>query len=243
MDIDKFKKAEAKYQELKSLLDNGEIDAADMKKKLKETMVTDENGNYWMIGGKTGKWYNYRESEWKEGNPYPGDTQETQSLSEPEQPVVEIKQKTPPQEESADFAICKICKARIPVQAVFCQICGANQKEPQKTGPAQGMRHPSEMLVKSIKLVPMIFFFGGLGLIVGVLLGATFGIFDIFGDFIFQFPVMLQETRGKIQGGLIFAAMGGISGFIVFALFSVILTGIYNFISFFFGGIRFKIKS
>ena len=88
----------------------------------------------------------------------------------------------------------------------------------------------------------MIFFFGGLGLIVGVLCGATFGIFNILGDFIYQFPIMLQETRGKIQGGLIFAAMGGISGFIFFAFISIIMTGIYNFISFFFGGLRFKTK-
>ena len=88
----------------------------------------------------------------------------------------------------------------------------------------------------------MIFFFGGLGLIVGILFGATFGIFNILGDFIYQFPIMLQETRGKIQGGLIFAAMGGISGFIFFAFISIILTGIYNFISFFFGGLRFTTK-
>jgi hypothetical protein len=54
---------------------------------------------------------------------------------------------------------------------------------------------------------------------------------------------MLQETRGKIQGGLIFAAMGGICGFILFALVSVIISAIYNGISYFFGGIRFKVKS
>ena len=98
------------------------------------------------------------------------------------------------------------------------------------------------MLIKSIKMVPMIFFLGGLGLIIGVLFGATFGIFNLMEDFIYQFPIMLQETRGKIQGGLIFAAMGGITGFIVFSLISLVITSIYNALSFFFGGIRLRIK-
>ena len=243
MDIDKFKEAEAKYLQLKSQLDRGEINAAEMKKQLKETMIIDENGNYWMIGGKSGKWYNYRDSEWKESNPYPEKSIETQPISDQEQPVVEITRKQIIPEESAEFVICKTCKSRIPVHTVYCQNCGANQKEPGRAEPTHMLKMRSEILIKSIKLVPMIFFFGGLGLIIGVLLGATFGIFDIFGDLIFQFPIMLQETRGKIQGGLIFAAMGGISGFIVLAFFSIIITGIYNFISYFFGGIRFNIKS
>ena len=33
----------------------------------------------------------------------------------------------------------------------------------------------------------MIFFFGGLGLILGILSGATFGIFNILGDFIYSY--------------------------------------------------------
>jgi hypothetical protein len=42
---------------------------------------------------------------------------------------------------------------------------------------------------------------------------------------------------------LIFAAMGGIAGFVAFSLVSVVITGVYNALSFFFGGIRLKIKS
>jgi hypothetical protein len=53
---------------------------------------------------------------------------------------------------------------------------------------------------------------------------------------------MLQEVRGGAAGGLIFAAVGGIGGFIVSAILSVILSTIYNFIAFIFGGIRFKVK-
>jgi hypothetical protein len=242
MDINKFKQAEAKYQELKVRMEKGEISSNEMKSKLKEIMVTDEQGNYWMIGGKTGKWYTYTESEWKEDNPYQDEVIETQRLDRDETLTVEKKETIQDAEETEAIVTCRSCQAKMPAKSIYCQVCGASQKEPARTETVRPVKAESELLIKSIKLVPMIFFFGGLGLIVGILFGATFGIFNIFGDVIYQFPIMLQETRGKIQGGLIFAAMGGISGFIFFAFISVIMTGIYNFISFFFGGLRFKTK-
>jgi hypothetical protein len=242
--MNKFKIAEEKYSELKAKLDRNEINAEEMKNQLKEIMVTDDNGNYWMIGGKSGKWYRYHESEkeWKESDPFQEPAVETQRFVKKEEPV-EQNQELELKIEEPGQRICKFCKSRISSHALYCPICGGNQKETEKISTVKPLKGESELLVKSIKFIPMIFFFGGLGLIIGILFGATFGIFNILGDFIYQFPVMLQETRGKIQGGLIFAAMGGISGFMLLAFFSVIVTGIYNFIAFFFGGLRFKIKS
>jgi len=242
MDINKFKQAEARYQELKIQMEKGEINSNEMKAKLKEIMITDEQGIYWMIGGKTGKWYTYTDSEWREDSPYQDEAIETQRIAQDETIMVEQEETPPDSDETETIVTCKTCQAKMPVKSQYCQVCGANQKEPVRTETVKPLKTESELLIKSIKLVPMIFFFGGLGLIVGILFGATFGIFNILGDFIYQFPIMLQETRGKIQGGLIFAAMGGISGFMFFAFISIILTGIYNFISFFFGGLRFKTK-
>jgi hypothetical protein len=99
------------------------------------------------------------------------------------------------------------------------------------------------MLIRSVRIVSLIFFFGGLGLVAGVIFGATFGIFKIFGDLIFQFPLMLQEMQGKIQGGLFFGAIGGIAGFIGCALLAVLFGLLYNALAFVFGGLRFKVKS
>jgi hypothetical protein len=70
MEQTKFKETEEKYRELKERLNNGEITPEEMKKELKKMMVLDETGNYWMIGGKTGKWYVYNGTDWKEGNPF-----------------------------------------------------------------------------------------------------------------------------------------------------------------------------
>jgi hypothetical protein len=100
-----------------------------------------------------------------------------------------------------------------------------------------------ELVISSIDMVSLIFFLGGIGLIVGVLAGAVFGIFKgAFGDLIYYFPEMLQGVQGGLIGGLIFAALGGIAGFISFAISAVAISAIYNLIAFVFGGIRVKIK-
>ncbi len=101
-----------------------------------------------------------------------------------------------------------------------------------------------EIQVRSVRLFYSAVFFGGLGLIAGVIFGASFGIFTILGDWIYQFPLMLREMRGKFLGGLFFGAIGGIAGFFALALIGTLLAMLYNTIAFiFFGGLRFKIKS
>jgi hypothetical protein len=296
--IVKFKETEEKYKELREKLTRGEVTTEQMKADLMRLMVQDETGKYWMLGGKTGKWYIHDGNRWNEADPYerftapitreipqketsetmlieqpfPSDEKES-AVSEPARTIEfheyddDIKPREEPkkqqysyieQEEEIkvsqvsrrdyDTIECKVCKSRIPSYSVFCQICGANQKElDEKTmsaKPSTKKEGESELLIKSIKYTSLIFFLGGLGLILGVIWGATFGIFktvlpNIAKDYL---PLILSETRGGIAGGMIFAAIGGIGGFIISALISVLLSAIYNLISFIFGGIRVKVK-
>jgi len=235
MNLSRFKEVESKYTELKSRLDNNEIDKDEMKKELKKIMLLDENGNYWMIGGKSGKWYIYNGTSWEESNPYKEESQETAiSFQKEDEGVLS----------SSENITCKYCKSKIPAHSVFCSFCGGSQKETGKSTYPKPIKGISNLLIKSVDIISLIFFFGGMGLIIGVLFGAIFGIFEnIFGDLIYKFPTMLQETAGKVQGGLIFGAMGGITGFITFSILALIFALIYNAISYFFGGIRLKIKS
>ena len=264
MNVDKFKEIELKYQELKTKLERSEITADDLKKQLKKMMMLDEDGNYWMIGGKTGKWYVYNGSEWKEGDPYKlmkrSDGEKTQVLTQnsleetlheakiqgnqnnDEEKKVETKGAVDTIDSSQDFEMCKFCRAKIPAGSGFCTSCGGDQKRNLPPHALQRPKGEMEMLVKSINILSMVFLLGGFGLIIGVLFGASFGIFDILGDLIFQFPRMLQETRGKIQGGLIFAFIGGMGGFVIFSIFATIVSWLYNAVAYLFGGIRFKVK-
>lgn len=157
---------------------------------------------------------------------------------------------TVPMDAGGDLVNCVICQSRIPPIAVYCSFCGANQKElDPKKARKRKKKQPkaaieNELVFKSINVMSFLFFLGGLGLVAGVILGAIFGVVM---DFLYQFhselPLVLQEARGGGIGGLIFAAVGGIGGFIAMAFVSLVLSAIYNLISFVFGGIRFKIKS
>lgn len=289
MDHSKFKETENKYIELKSSLDSGTITSEDLKVKLKKMMIRDDEGNYWMIGSNTGKWYIYNGSDWKEKDPYnevdlsktqnfqnleketvvvhheeelqkeeivveqkeqdivfeseetESKSLETNEIAEEEQSI-EISEEKPAEEtfstQDSSNVLCVICKSKIENHSVYCSYCGANQKELslKKSKPGE------ELLIRSVRITSLVFFFGGLGLIVGVIFGATFGIFDIFNDLLSKFPEMLAETRGKIQGGLIFAALGGIGGFFGSAIIFGLSGLIYNTFSYLFGGIRIRTR-
>ena len=318
MDKSKFIEIEGKYNDLKLQLEQGLVDQEDMKSKLKKLMLRDEDGNYWMIGSNTGKWYIYNGKEWKEKSPYSADNDlsMTQQFSHDEdRPILNnmgnkeeekiemtedyneeesftqqnekiddknkineinleldssatiIKQddesinrlraehsdnskkidenvdsletnEDNDEENDGKMSSCIVCQSKIPSYSVFCSFCGANQKE---LG-SKKKKGINTMTITSIHLLSLIFFMGGLGLIFGVIFGASFGIFNIFNDFLNHFPQMLIETRGKIQGGLIFAALGGIAGFLFFSIYALLAGFIYNAISYLFGGIKIKTR-
>ncbi len=289
MDHIKFKETENKYAELKSLMESGSLTSEDLKVKLKKMMIRDDDGNYWMIGSNTGKWYIYNGSNWKEKDPYSGvdlaktqnfnnvrnetvvvhndeqqhseeivlEEQESEITIENNDPVsksfnsedvkkdeheIEVSEEQPVQSSlqtnDESEILCVICKSKIDAHSIYCNHCGANQKElsSKRTKPEE------ELLIRSVRVTSLVFFFGGLGLIAGIIFGATFGIFDIFGDLMSKFPEMLAETRGKIQGGLIFAALGGIGGFFGSAILFGFAGIIYNSFSYLFGGIRIRTR-
>jgi hypothetical protein len=178
---------------------------------------------------------------------------QSEQAGAPAEPVIAVP--TPPVApagamDSADMVNCVICQSRIPPIAVYCSFCGANQKEldAKKARKARKMQPgaavENELVLKSINVMSFLFFLGGLGLVAGVILGAMFGvIMDFMAGLHGELPLMLQEVRGGGVGGLIFAAIGGIGGFIAAAFMSLVLSAVYNLIAFVFGGIRFKIKS
>ncbi|MCX6555874.1 MAG: hypothetical protein NTW95_00340 [Candidatus Aminicenantes bacterium] len=244
MDVKRLKEIEDIYQDLKARFDAGEIGGDDMKSELKKVMLRDEENRFWMIGSKTGGWYVYDGSSWKAGNPY--GQAETAPLVQLE-PAAPRRQEPPPAREeelkveSEPPLLCKFCQSRIEKHDVYCNFCGGQQKGTTKSSPRKIPE--GQLLVKAVSIPSLIFFFGGIGLVAGVVVGATFGILKIFGDLIFQFPMMLQEMQGKIQGGLFFGGLGGIFGFLAFAVLAAACGLLFNLIAYVFGGLRFKIKT
>jgi len=245
MDAKKFREIEELYKDVKERQAAGEISAEDMKSELKKMMLRDEDNRYWMLGGKTGSWYVHDGSSWNPADPYghekaPLVPQAETAAPQKSQPVITIEMPKKTIEAAAN--LCRYCQSRLDEHDTYCKFCGGNQKAPAK----QPARHVAEdeIQVRAVRLFASAVFFGGLGLIAGVVFGALFGIFNILGDWIYQFPLMLQEMRGKFLGGLFFGAIGGIAGFFALALIGTLLAMLYNAIAFiFFGGLRFKIKS
>lgn len=310
MNKEVFERVEARFAELKGELSRGNITAEEMRNELKELMIKDEVGNYWMIGGKSGQWYYYNGSKWIRKDPEylqeeeaeePGqedlsaETRYQVGDKEEEEDESSAKEEEPPAEDRADSATvllqqeehrieeeyrfdegdrvrqkidleenrdtitmdkdlttqqapslrtCKSCGTEIPADAEFCPRCGADRDGHKPSGQKEEelsvQYYKNEIEIKKIRLSSLIFLFGGFGIILGVIFGAVFGVLDIFGDLLKQFPSMLQEARGKLQGGLIFGALGGIFFSIVHMLLAAILGTLYNILSFILGGVKFK---
>lgn len=65
----RFQKAEDEYFKLKGQLGAGRITQEQFEAKLKDAMVQDDQGRYWIIGVDSGKWYVSDGENWVEGNP------------------------------------------------------------------------------------------------------------------------------------------------------------------------------
>lgn len=319
MNTEKFKHAETQYNELKEKHNAGEISTDEMKKQLKSLMILDDEQRYWMIGGKSGKWYSYNGKEWLESNPYPaepepikahahidtsdnpfpsrsgysvyGDTddepQESEQVSfqDSEQTTTTIdfsseqhfEDKGPiysdrykqniyePSPQTRTLSTLVTQNAQPSPAIIFSDdkpssISAEQSTQIKEDPPAPSIRPPikvqqqaeqqiktmasaSMITIKQIQLLPAMIFFGGLGSISGVIFGAMFGIFNILEPISTVFPMMLVEMRGKVFGGLLFAAIGGLAGFILLALFGAFLAVFYNTVSSVFCGIRFKVKT
>ncbi len=248
MDAKKFREIEELYKDLKERQAAGEISVEDAKSELKKMMLRDEENRFWMLGGKTGGWYVHDGSAWKPADPYGPKVEEAKAPLPAAATTIELEPAPPsrPQRETPagnDPAetLCKFCHSRMDEHDAYCRFCGASPK----AATSRPERRPlgSEMQFRSVGLLSLVIFLGGLGLVLGVVIGASFGIFNILGDLIYQFPVMLQEMRGKFLGGLFFGAVGGIAGFLVFAVLGLLLGLFFNALCFVFTGPRFKIKA
>lgn len=313
MNSEKFKNTERQYNELKEKHNAGEISAEEMKKKLKSLMLLDDSGRYWMIGGKSGKWYTYNGKEWQESNPYPVEAEpvsteehidtsdnpfpsqsgysiygddvsqeednvrfqerehttttidfESESEGEPTtEHSEEYKQnvyEASPQTRTLSTLVTPKAEAKnepvspsrslaeeqkSPSRETTYKQSTRNASAPQQSSELElkKITPPTYITIKQISLLPAMLFSGGLGSIIGVIFGAMFGIFKILESLSSVFPMMLVEMRGKVFGGLLFAAIGGLAGFILLALLGALVSLFYNTVSSVFCGLRIKVRT
>jgi hypothetical protein len=64
-----FTGVEAEFERLKGRFESGDLTESDLKARLEELMVEDEQGRWWMIGYETGQWYVHDGEKWVRQEP------------------------------------------------------------------------------------------------------------------------------------------------------------------------------
>jgi len=227
-----FKDVEDTFEQLKKEFRQGVIQRGEFIEKLKKLKIKDKDGRFWMIGAQSGKWYYFDGKNWILSDP--------PSLKEGK-------------------AVCIYCGFENDLKDNVCAGCGGNLSEEEKDTlkpyptinqslegkdyfEAFEEKRGADFLFRSVSPFSFLLFWGVIGLIFGVILGAFTGVSEYFPSVVKIVPGFLQEFQGKFFGGIIYAALGGVAGFLVLGVFGFMEALIINVISSLVGGIKIKIS-
>lgn len=94
-----FKQAENKFKQLKAQFAAGTLNEAEFKAQLEELMLQDDQGNWWMIGYETERWYRYDGTNWVQAEPPGNFSQKPISIVPPSETVEINDSEMRPQEQ------------------------------------------------------------------------------------------------------------------------------------------------
>lgn len=229
---DPFREAEATFTLLREKFEDKRISPQEFADSLKQLRIKDDEGRFWVIGARSGKWYAFENGEWIEAKP-------------------------PSQLEKK--AICISCGFENDLEAESCARCGGRPDEsaadraaagagPGGAGPAGPPVEavlpgagpaPGQVCVRSVDVLSFLWFFGVFGLFAGILFGLLAGVTGLFTGFVSRLPAFFVDHQGDLLGGLASSIVGGALGFAggaaVGAVTAVVSNGILSLV----GGIRF----
>jgi hypothetical protein len=196
---DQFREAEEAFARLREKFNDRRISQREFVDSLKRLRIKDDEGRFWVIGARSGKWYAFEGGEWVEAKP-------------------------PSQMERK--AICIACGFENDIEAEFCARCGQRGEDEASEKPAASdaagpavpesaawTRAGGELVIRSFHPASFFWFFAVLGLFAGILLGLLAGVTSLFAGFVAGLPGFFVDHRGDLLGGLVFSILGGIAGF------------------------------
>ncbi len=89
-----FAETEAEYRRLKAQFDAGALSEADFKARLRDLMIEDDQGRWWIIGHETGQWYVSDGEQWVPGEP-PRPLPEAPPPQAEAEPIMPVAQPVP----------------------------------------------------------------------------------------------------------------------------------------------------
>lgn len=259
---DQFKNVEKEFQDLKDEFNRKRLSEPDFKKKLKELRLQDQDGRFWTIGAQTGKWYCFDGNDWIESKPpslqdkraicvhcgFENDLENEacaycgESLKEKEE------------EEGGEEFACPNCGKSLDKYSFFCPDCDKKEEEEEgeKTWepigefdfepPFEEEPEKEEQVLRSVQPFSLALFFGSLGLLVGIVMGAFAGSTDFLPEMVGVLPSFLRELHGSLIGGLFYGLFCGIFGFILIGLAGFLIAVLFNVIFSFIGGIKLHLE-
>jgi hypothetical protein len=250
----KFKDVEAVFSRMKRRFRNGEISQREFIDRLKQLRIKDEEGRFWMIGPQSGKWYYFEGKDWVQSSPpsivekkaiciYCGYENDIESAvcSGCGGHVGEGKE-----EEKSD--ICPECGTEIDPETDVCLFCAARETESAKDHKEIGGLDAPQgdsgvtCIVRSVQPLSLLWFSGGVGIVAGILLGLLAGATGFFPGLTETLPAFFKDMQGKLVGGVVFAGLGGVLGFLTSSLAGFLIALAANSILSFIGGLKVRIE-
>ena len=216
-----FKETERAFQSLRGQFRGKEISRREFIDRLKKLRLRDSQGRFWMIGAQSGKWYFFDGSDW-----IPSD---------------------PPAEDSGRMK-CLSCGLENAGGSVTCASCGESLiEEEEAAGSREAEDAPLDeegvfrtsrenFVLRRLSASSSFFFSGGTGLILGLILGAFAGASDFFSETAKALPEAMVALHGTLMGGIVFAVVGGLLGFILLGAVGYLQAHLFNAIAAVVGG-------
>jgi hypothetical protein len=255
---DQFKNVEKEFKQLRDEFKRKRLSEPDFKKKLKELRLQDKDGRFWTIGAQTGKWYYFDGNDWTESKPpslqdkraicvhcgFENDL-ENEACSYCGESLMESKEL-----EGEEEFTCPTCGKNLDKYSFFCPDCGKKEEEEEmeKTWepvedfeldpPQEEATERDEQVLRSVQPLSLALFFGSLGILAGIIIGAFAGATDFLPGVVGILPPFLSELHGSLIGGLFYGLFGGILGFGAIGLVGFLIAVLFNVIFSFIGGIK-----
>jgi ribosomal protein L40E len=242
-----FKEVIEAFNSLKSKFQAGEISRQEFIDKLKRLRIKDDQGRFWMIGARTGKWYYYDGKDWVQ----------SEAPSQKKKKAICIYcgfENTIEAEACArcggnlgeESPLCPKCGAKLQKPYFNCPKCGASQVEGEGIeGAVSGIASRKEgkrtiFVLRSVHPSSAFIFGGVFGLLTGIIVGAFAGATEYFKTYLGFLPKALTEL-GILLGALIYGLLGGVVGFALFGSLVFLIADILNFLLSLVGGIKFTV--
>ena len=217
-----FREVETSFQFLRRQFRDKEISRREFIDRLKKLRLKDSQGRFWMIGAQSGKWYFFDGRDWVASNP---------------------------PSEGPQAGRCPSCGLENEPDAETCPGCGERLKSEAAAAEGEAevatldeeviFRGPRDNFVlRRLNASSFFFFSGGTGLVLGLILGAFAGASGFFSGMAAYLPESLGTLQGTLMGGIAFAGLGGLLGFLLLGAIGWLQALLFNAVSALAGGFR-----